>query len=408
MWEPTTEADIAAAIATADLRENVHLDVKRELTRGDGARTELARDLASFAIDGGALLIGVAEDKETRTFSLAPFLLANVAEQIENIATNRVDPPLFIRIRDIPTEVDPTTGYLYVEVPPSPSAPHMVDGRYPARGDRTKRRLTDAEVVRFHAARENQDERTAHILDAWATRELRPSHRRTNGHLYLVAEPLTQHNRRAYEHVARAANNTPAFELVNRVERAIPSELRSFSPSFTSVTRWVRRSDGSAITTLDPGRPALRADSEESNLLDIEVHDNGGLRIQMGRLVDTLPESDGLRVVFDVAAVGYAHRILHLAQIVGAETGYRGAWGFGLHGDELAGAISYAVRSKRQFFFASDADPYETTTYSEVTTARPGEIEDATAAIAERLVARLLHGLGSYDVFRANLDADTQ
>lgn len=408
MWQPATEAQIAAAIEAGDLRENVHLDVKRELTRGDGARTELARDLASFAIDGGALLIGVAEDKDAGTFSLAPFTLAGVAEQIENIAVNRVDPPLFIRIHDIPAEADPSTGYLYVEVPPSPSAPHMVDGRYPARGDRTKRRLTDAEVIRLHAARENQDVRITRILENWAARDLRPSHRRTNGHLYVIAEPLTQHNRRAYEHIARAANNTPAFELVTRVERAIPSELRSFSPSFTSATRWVRRSDGSALTTLDSGRPALRNDSEERSLLDIEVHDNGGLRIHMGRLAETLPEMDDRRVIFDVAAVGYAHRIVRLAQLVGADMGYRGVWGFGFCGDELGGAISYAVMSNRQFFFASDADPYETDSYTEVTTAYAGEIEDASVAIAERLVGRLLHGLGSYDVLRTHLDTGTK
>lgn len=174
MWEPATEAQIAAAIEAGDLRENVHLDVKRELTRGDGARTELARDLASFAIDGGVLLIGVAEDQKAGTFSLAPFPLAGVAEQIENIASNRVDPPLFVRVRDITAEADPSTGYLYVEVPPSPSAPHMVDGRYPARGDRTKRRLTDAEVVRLHATRESQDARALRVLAAWASRDVVP------------------------------------------------------------------------------------------------------------------------------------------------------------------------------------------------------------------------------------------
>lgn len=403
MWQPTTEVQIISAIETGDLRENAHLDVKRELTRGDGARTELARDLASFALDGGALLVGVSEDKQSGTFFPTPVVLAGAAEQIENVAANRIDPPLFIHVRDIPTAADPSVGYLYIEVPPSPLAPHMVDGRYPARGDRTKRRLTDAEVVRLHAARENQDLRTTRLLEAWTSRELRPSHRRTNGHLYVIAEPLTQHNRRAFEHIARADINTPAFELVHRVERSVPRELREFSPSFTGAHSWVRRSDGSALTTLDPGRPALRNESRESSLLDIELHDNGGLRIHMGRLTDAQSDEGGPSYVFDVAAAGYALRIVRLAQVVGEETGYRGAWGFGFHGDQLSGSISYTAASNRQSFFGGDADPYETDTYTEVTTAHANEIDGVPEAVAERLVGRLLQGLGSYSVLSSFL-----
>jgi hypothetical protein len=404
MWKPATEAQIAAAINSGDLRENVHLDVKRELTRGDGARTELARDLASFAIDGGALLIGVAEDKEAGTFSLAPFQLGGVAEQIENIAANRVDPPLFVRVDAIPTGADPSTGYIHVEVPPSPSAPHMVDGRYPARGDRTKRRLTDAEVVRLHAARESQDAQISRLLGAWAARDVVPAERRQNGHLYLVAEPLTQHNPRAYERVARAANNTPAFDLVARVENVIPRDFRNFLPSFTSGRHWVRRSEGSAFTTLSPGRPVLPDDQGENYLLDFELHDNGGARILMGRLVDTSRDGSERTIALDGAALGYAFRIVRVAQFVSEEIGYRGAWGFGIRGDGLAGAVSNAVIAQRDYFFASDADPYETDQYEAVTTAHAQEIQDSPATIADRLVARLLHGLGSYDVLRAYVD----
>lgn len=406
MWKPATEAQIAAAIETGDLRENVHLDVKRELTGGDGARTELARDLASFAIDGGALLIGVAEDKAAISFSLAPFRLAGVAEQIENIAANRVDPPLFVRIHDIPAETDAKIGYIYVEVPPSPSAPHMVDGRYPARGDRTKRRLTDAEVVRFHANRESQDARISSLLTSWASRDVVPTERRENGHLYLVAEPLTQHNPRAYERVARAANNTPAFELVARVENAVHRDLRNFSPSFTTGRHWVRRSEGSAFTTLSGGRPALPDDQGENQLLDFELHDNGGARILMGRLVDSSRDGRERAIVLDGAAIGYAYRVVRVAHFVSEDIGYRGAWGFGIRGDGLAGAVSNAVIAQRDRFFSTDAHPYETDQYEAVTVAYTQEIQDSPAAVVDRLVARLLHGLGSYDVLHRYVDAD--
>ncbi len=43
------------------LTEDHHIELKRELGKGPSANKELARDLASFAIDGGAIYIGVAE-----------------------------------------------------------------------------------------------------------------------------------------------------------------------------------------------------------------------------------------------------------------------------------------------------------------------------------------------------------
>jgi hypothetical protein len=43
------------------LLEEVHIDIKREIPSGRGANRELARDLASFAIDGGLYIIGVDE-----------------------------------------------------------------------------------------------------------------------------------------------------------------------------------------------------------------------------------------------------------------------------------------------------------------------------------------------------------
>jgi hypothetical protein len=44
----------------------------------------------------------------------------------------------------------PGHGYLIVQVPQSPQAPHMVDGKYYGRGDKTNRVLSHAEVFRIH------------------------------------------------------------------------------------------------------------------------------------------------------------------------------------------------------------------------------------------------------------------
>ena len=71
-WRPRSEGDIQRAIDDALLSETHCLDCKRETGATTGERRETARDLASFAIDGGALLIGIDEDKANRTFRLTP------------------------------------------------------------------------------------------------------------------------------------------------------------------------------------------------------------------------------------------------------------------------------------------------------------------------------------------------
>jgi hypothetical protein len=112
-WQPFTEDDITAALADRSLAEGHYLDVKRELSPGTGSNKEIARDMASFALDGGALLLGVEEDKDARTWSLLPQELAGLPERIERIALAGIDPPLFVIPRAIPSVADASKGYVY-------------------------------------------------------------------------------------------------------------------------------------------------------------------------------------------------------------------------------------------------------------------------------------------------------
>jgi len=111
----------------------------------------------SFAIDGGTLIYGVAEDKVNRTFSLAPQPLNGLAEKIENIApSSLVDPPLRIICEELPSEADPTRGYLVVHIPASPVAPP--GGRTVLRTQRQDQYvLSDPELLRLHNARRSAD-----------------------------------------------------------------------------------------------------------------------------------------------------------------------------------------------------------------------------------------------------------
>jgi predicted HTH transcriptional regulator len=147
---PADEGQLRSMLAQALLDEGHTLELKRELPAGKTANKELARDLAQFTIDSGVLIIGVDEGDVTTPPTLTPVDLAGLTERIEEVAANRVDPPLHVRFQTIPAAGQPGKGYLLVIVPPTPSKIHMVDGRYWARGEKTRYQLSDAEVQRYH------------------------------------------------------------------------------------------------------------------------------------------------------------------------------------------------------------------------------------------------------------------
>ncbi|GHC37769.1 hypothetical protein GCM10010308_65480 [Streptomyces vinaceusdrappus] len=77
-WMPKTEVDLQDAVDGGLFEESHHLDLKKA-PNSKGDNKELARDLSSFAVDGGTLIIGVQENKESRTFGLAPPALERAA-----------------------------------------------------------------------------------------------------------------------------------------------------------------------------------------------------------------------------------------------------------------------------------------------------------------------------------------
>lgn len=280
----------------------------------------------------------------------------------------------------------------------------MVDGRYYARGDRTKRRLTDAEVVALHASREPIERRVEQALDDWSSRPVVPEGRtRERGHLNLVGLPLSRIPAGSFIDVSRATNNTAAFELTSFAGQAVPAALMDFSPSIRGASNWVKRRDGSAYTSLEAGVPQLRAEDSENYLVDLELRDDGSFGVLMGRLTDELQRIGAVPILFDFAAAGYAWRAVRMAAWIAAHTGYRGAWGFGLQADGIAGHFSYRLFEHRGF--SDSLHPYSADVFTATTSAGLAEIQDAPREVVERLIAGFLHALGSYEVFRAELDS---
>jgi hypothetical protein len=158
----TTANDIQALVA--DLaQESQHLDLKRDLPRGDGAgRHELLADISAFAnSSGGDVVYGIAEDGEGRASAVVPQAGNADAEvlRIQDALMNGVEP----RIPGL--QVHPVTvegGFVVVvRVPQSWAGPHRVKSNqhFFIREGGRKRQLDIPEIRSLFLRSENQSQR---------------------------------------------------------------------------------------------------------------------------------------------------------------------------------------------------------------------------------------------------------
>lgn len=293
-WSPESEQDLQQAIDDGLLEETHYLDVKRELAAGKpAANKELARDLAQFAIDGGLLLVGIEEDKQTTAKALAPVVLSGLPERIENIARTAIDPPLPVTTQVINSDRDPSRGYVLVDVPRSGLAPHMVDGIYIGRGDKSKIRLSDQEVLRLHAARGSVSAVANAELDRYVARDPIPSDLRKQAHLFLVAMPDAPRSEMLLDavHGSNWRNTFSELKSAAFVPQPLMADHR-FSPDLSFASRPSKRSDGAAFAspTLTPDRQLelVTSDAFSEDIIELEMSEDGVVRLFNGRISDWL------------------------------------------------------------------------------------------------------------------------
>lgn len=404
-WVPRSEADLQEGIDQGLLGESHYLDLK-EVPETKGDNKEAARDLASFAIDGGTLIYGIAEDKVNRTFIRSPQLLNGLAEKMENIAlSSLMDPPLHIRSEEIPTDADRTTGYLVVHIPASSVAPHMADGRYYGRNDKTKYALSDPEVLRLHERRRSADRDALALLSAEIANDPIPAEVRQKAHLFLVAQPLAGRRDMLFGLVS-----TPDWNrnLRDFIDRAYTPELNAllgrmtYQPSLRYASNGYRRARGAALTTpaLGNGRrftpTAIDAGAEDA--LEIQVHEDGGMRLFFSHFSqpfsahDLRPAAESL--ILDGAAVECTRRFLALVQSAADHADYFGKWALAFGATGLKGMRAHGI--DRDKYFPPEA-ALEVDHYAESTGATYAELTTAPRTLTRRLVGPLLRALATED-----------
>lgn len=372
MWIPPRLEELERALAERTLTESHTVDFKRELAAGASANKALAIDLASMAVDGGLVAIGVDEDADPPT--LVPQPLAGLKERVDQIAGNRVDQPLQVRTFQLPAS-DPGLGALLIAIPPSPDAPHMVDGRYRGRGDTTNRVLTDVEVRRI------RDQRGRHVadlgqrLDTELTRP-RPQNLSAGARLHVIAQPTT----RREEMLLDATEDGRAW-LSRAVVGGRPGAFLSqaWSPDFGGGLSIGQRADGWAASRVDTTEQGDR-------ILELVVTEDGEVRLFTNGIAW---RHDDL-LLNDLAVAGLTKRVVLTAQVVVAATRYLGLWDLGVAVTELHGATAMSLHGQVGL---RSLPQYSDERYRCVIQASGEELERDPDAIVHRLLDRLGRGL---------------
>lgn len=399
-WEPTSQQDLGDAVASGLLEETHHLELKRELGTGPKANKELARDLAQFAVDGGAVIIGV-EERHDGPAVLHPLPLDGLPERIEQIARMNCDPPLPVTVRSIASD-EPGRGYLVIEVPSTGTAPHMVDGSYFGRGEKTKQRLSDAEVVRLHQARANLEEAAGHVLDTYLQRDPVPEDARCNAHLFVVLAPISPRREMALNLVASDGwqERLLAIREAGRRPHLVLGADR-FAPDIGYATNFARRADGVALSfgltsdrRLEDLGEAGRRRSER--VFEIELSEEGALRVMTARFSDTTDRDDPAeQVIFVNMMPILVRRSISMAVAVADQCGYQGGWLAGIGATGLNGQTGWAGPTWYHDYpskLSRDQADYRMTT-----TASLAELIQMPGSVTRTLTGRFLRSLGQED-----------
>jgi hypothetical protein len=370
---PTDEAGLRDAVDSGRLREDEHTDIKRELPRGDRGNHSIAVDLASFAIGGGSIVVGIDEGPPA---VLTPIELRGQRERVAQIARSSVDPPVRVIVREIPTEADTARGYLAIEVPPSPDAPHAVGGAFRGRSGATNTTLTAIEVRRLH-------ERVAEAAPPTLPEELRvfvgldptQEEQRQQAHLFVLARPL-----RASDEMLNDAVGDHWEAWTREHVHNVPRLTEQFSPDFSEAYRLVRTPSGWIATHYEavhqPPEP-LR----ENYGIEIEIGDDGSIRLFCSRASD---HWRGARVVFELLIGGLVRRVIDLAAVISVDARFVGDWEIGVALANLQGAVSH-FRMRGWMVDAEDCMPYPEYNYE-----RSWRGSAADLIVPEPIVTRLI------------------
>jgi hypothetical protein len=335
MWLPKTEADIIGAVTSGALEESAIFDAKEQLSKN----SEIAKDIAAMANDGGVLLYGIGEDDHGRISRLAPIAIIGQAERIDAIVRSSISEPPVIYISTIPTEENPEVGYLVVHVPPSERAPHMVvvkgDNRFYGRTATGNSPLTEGEVARLYARRQQSEVNRERLIDA----EIDSSPLESDEnyvYLFLFARPVLA-KEGFFDNLLN--DETGFHKVLSDLVREVSSGSvfrQSFQPDFNSPPTWKHRAEGLWGAM---GYPSAEKSETPKRTLNLQIDFNGTGHLFCGRAGDRYsPEEFS---VFPEIIAGLTVRFLNYMGKLYEKTAYIGMVDIGLALTGLKGSVAH-------------------------------------------------------------------
>ncbi|OFV73509.1 AlbA family DNA-binding domain-containing protein [Rhodococcus erythropolis] len=383
-FTPSGWDDIANAAADGILDDPHWVELKRTLPpRSAGVNTELARDLASLSVDGGVFVIGI-EDNHGKPGAVTGADTRGFISRLDATTKSIVTPPLTISTTTIPHPTDPELAVLVVTVPASADAPHMVDNKYWGRGDEGKRPLSDIEVRRLLAFRQER-------ADGFETRlrfvgkaiGVEPRQQR-GSYLQILVEPASP---------PHGTNVTEALDKMLPLEfftAALQTRLQ-WSPSLHSLSHRMPHPDGFAAKSF--GNEDLDLDNAVKLL--VLVADDGSWRAVSGAPVQPLDASGDFS---SARPVFRAIPLLELTHSIFASVAYLSThhvplntqWQVGIQLSRLRGVYPVERHNPRHF---GDFSAFPRDEYLRTATTTTDEMSQDPASVVDRLTRPLLRSM---------------
>jgi hypothetical protein len=416
IWEPATFDQAAADVIAGAVGETHYVELKRDpYPTTPGGRKEAAKDIAGLAVDGGVLVLGVEEDKASgKATAVTPVPLAGKAEWFDQVTHAHIDPPVMVETRELGDPVDPTKAVIIISVPASPLSPHMVDGRYYGRDDRSRRALTDAEVGRLHRERDHAATHIGPVLQQ-ATEDLEallPHGINESGRVIIVAEPVPLRQ----QHLLRQQLADPEWWrwLQDRVDAAteriryeavqtpaLADLFSSYWTPFRSGSRTTQRLGSRGVAfRIKPLRDDEATDPKAPYTASLEVEESGAIRLWFNEIVFQERDRRGFDWRQLLCALLFA---LGLFNDIRTNAGARYAAAIGLRVEGLAGTHPrYEQVPGTSGPQAGDfrTEPYPDGEYVGITEVTRTELDRNLANALDRLCGSLLRGYGLGDPLR--------
>ncbi|HJQ00847.1 MAG TPA: RNA-binding domain-containing protein [Jatrophihabitans sp.] len=390
-WVPTDEAGLREAFERGVFEERNWCELKRELGDTKSANTDLAKNLASLAVDGGSFIVGL-DERAPDGNPLHPVPLNRLCERIEQIAHTRIHPPLQVECTPLQSDAARELGYVIVNVPASPLAPHQVDGVYYGRGDKMRRRLSDAEIERLFQRRAQ--------WAAGAEADLRqfmqvhnPESVGASPQLFLVARPAA-----AWPEMGRPMVGEVGWEQrLDELRQAVASDVafrsaldRMFPgmayPSVVPQMRNVLKTPAGARMTLR--EPQTPIGSREWDV-DLDIGERGLVSLWCAMISLADRSFNGITstgILIDYVAM-LVHEFLVTVALLSDRLRYRSSWDLGLGMTRLFGTRPIAsVSTLRATTVGAVSPAYEARELLQTTRADVIELEKQPGMVAERLL----------------------